>query len=298
MGGNIPESWAMDLSRSYDDLREEYALLRRRRRDGAAAADATDEDDDGPPTGQDDGEDYYYCADEDPKFVLFRHLLRELFAGGGGGVQAGGDCGDGDWEGDEDDWDGGIDNPAPRLGRFPDRKRDWPWRRRWSADESGYYQNGRVTQVPLMRFPCQVSGGAGPSVRDLVRREFRARSAAEERTASGGGAEDANVRPPSSYVDDAIRVQTAFCALAELNRKSAWAERMGFPAPSPPSRLDGLMTNGCSSTAAEEDVGPGREGSPPPAHGRRTNGGEGARRRRLRRGIDDYCARFSRFPSD
>jgi len=223
----------MDLSRSYDDLREEYALLRRRRRDGAAAADATDEDDDGPPTVQDDGEDYYYCADEDPKFVLFRHLLRELFAGGGGG-----DCGDGDWEGDEDDWDGGIDNPAPRLGRFPDRKRDWPWRRRWSADESGYYQNGRVTQVPLMRFPCQVSGGAGPSVRDLVRREFRASSAAEERTASGGGAEDANVRPPSSYVDDAIRVQTAFCALAELNRKSAWAERMGFPtAPSPSSRL-------------------------------------------------------------
>ena len=54
----------------------------------------------------------------------------------------------------------------------------------------------------------------------------------------GGGAEDANVRPPSSYVDDAIRVQTAFCALAELNRKSAWAERMGFPAaPSPSSRL-------------------------------------------------------------
>ena len=33
------------------------------------------------------------------------------------------------------------------------------------------------------------------------------------------------------------------------------------------------MTNGCSSTAAEEEVGPGREGSPPPAHGRRTEGG-------------------------
>ena len=232
--GNIPESWAMDLSRSYDDLREEYALLRRRRRDGAAA-DTTNEDEDGPSMGQDDGEDYYYCADEDPKFVLFRHLLRELFAGGGG--VADGDCGDGDWEDDEDDWDDVIDNPAPRIGRFPDRKRDWPWKRRWSADESGYYQNGRVTQVPLMRFPCQISGRAGPSIGDLVRREFRARSAAEER-ATTGGAEDANVRPPSSYVDDAIRVQTAFYALAELNRKSAWAERMGFPtAPSPSSRL-------------------------------------------------------------
>jgi hypothetical protein len=37
--------------------------------------------------------------------------------------------------------------------------------------------------------------------------------------------------PPSSYIDDDVRVQTAFYALMELNRKLAWAERMGFPAP-------------------------------------------------------------------
>ena len=35
-------------------------------------------------------------------------------------------------------------------------------------------------------------------------------------------------RPP---IDDDVRVQTAFYALMELNRKLAWAERMGFPAP-------------------------------------------------------------------
>ena len=39
-------------------------------------------------------------------------------------------------------------------------------------------------------------------------------------------------------------------------------------------------------TAVEEEVGPGRNGSMPPAHGFRTKGGEGARRRCLRRSID------------
>ena len=36
----------------------------------------------------------------------------------------------------------------------------------------------------------------------------------------------------------------------------------------------------------EEEVGLGREGSMPPAHGLRTEGGEGARRRRLQRSIN------------
>ena len=39
-------------------------------------------------------------------------------------------------------------------------------------------------------------------------------------------------------------------------------------------------------TAAEEEVGPGHEGSVPPARGSRTEGGESARRRRLQCSIN------------
>ncbi|KAL3823827.1 hypothetical protein ACHAXA_004099 [Cyclostephanos tholiformis] len=241
-GGNIPESWARDLSRSYIDLREEYASRRKhggahdgpldggrssRTRDAVdAMMNDSNDSDDGPTSVLDDVADYY-CVDEDPKFVLFRHLLRELFAGGV-----------------HDDVDANAESGGERD--------DWPWRRGWSPDEAGYYENnGTVRRVPLLRFPCQISGGtddagAGPSVRDIIRREFRAMSA-DERTfgeIGGGGATAATAagstttthgadgirHPPSSYVDDDVRVQTAFYALMELNRKLAWAERMGFPA--------------------------------------------------------------------
>jgi hypothetical protein len=196
-----------------------------------------DDSDDGP-MGVDGME--YYCADEDPKFVLFRHLLRELFAGGG-----------------IDDDDDDVNANASSSGGGG-RGNDWPWKRRWSPDEMGYYEDGALRQVPLLRFPCQISGGnvvngrGGPSVRDLIRREFRAMSA-DERTnaeeeamamaAAGTGTTTAHVsggicHPPSSYVDDDIRVQTAFHALMELNRKLAWAERMGFPAAAGSSEED------------------------------------------------------------
>ena len=52
------------------------------------------------------------------------------------------------------------------------------------------------------------------------------------------------------------------------------------------------------ATAAEEEVGPGREGSMSPACGRQNEGGEGAQRRCLRRGIDVGGRRANPPPQD
>ena len=93
-----------------------------------------------------------------------------------------------------------------------------------------------------MRFPSQIKDQDGPSVRDVIRREFRAPSAdvrmkATEKAGSLKTSDRSIIGhaatqfPPSSYVDNDVRVQTAFYSLMELNRKLAWAERMGFPAP-------------------------------------------------------------------
>ena len=228
--GNIPESWAMDLTRSYTDLKEEYTRRRERGSDSGWVDeddddDSNDDDDDSMTTlrPHDDDDNEFYNADEDPKLVLFRHLLREWFAGGDRNALTIADI---------------IDDDG--IWRSPGK---WPWnRKKWSPDESGYYENGHVRQVPLMRFPSQIQDQDGPSLRDVIRREFRAPStdvrmkATEEagtlKTSDGSVIGHASTQyPPSSYIDDDVRVQTAFYALMELNRKLAWAEQMGFPAP-------------------------------------------------------------------
>ena len=143
----------------------------------------------------------------DPPKLLFRHLLREYFAGGS----------------------------ADPAGAKAEK---WPFeRRQWSPNEEGYYENGTIKQVPVMRFPSQVKGRGGPSVLDLVRREFRApaveerllREAGESRRGGGDDAAEKVVYPPSSYMDNDARVRTAFYTLMELNRKLAWAETVGLP---------------------------------------------------------------------
>jgi len=227
--GNIPEAWAMDLTRSYTDLKEEYTRRRERGSDSGWVDeddddDSNDDDDDSMTTLRPhDDDNEFYNADEDPKLVLFRHLLREWFAGGDRNAITTADITDDDG-----------------IWRSPGK---WPWnRKKWTPDESGYYENGQVRQVPLMRFPSQIQDQDGPSLRDVIRREFRAPSAdvrmkaTEEagtlKTSDGSVIGHASTQyPPSSYIDDDVRVQTAFYALMELNRKLAWAERMGFPAP-------------------------------------------------------------------
>ena len=241
--GNIPEAWAMDLTRSYTDLKEEYTRRRRERGNDSGWVNEDDDDDDNDDSNDDDSmttlrphdddDDEFYNAEEDPKLVLFRHLLREWFAGGDRNAVTIGDI---------------IDDDG--IWRSPGK---WPWnRKKWSPDESGYYENGHVRQVPLMRFPSQIQNQNGPSVRDVIRREFRAPSAdVRMKTTEEAGSlktSDGSViglsstqYPPSSYIDDDVRVQTAFYALMELNRKLAWAERMGFPAPTTTSSNDQIQ---------------------------------------------------------
>jgi len=219
---NMPKSWARDLSRSYTQLRTDYETRRSHleRAHGVGYVEEEeeeeweDDDEDGIPFLHSDAQHARgkYRPDEDPKFLLFRHLLREYFAGGS------------------------ADPTGAKVGK-------WPFeRRQWSPNEEGYYEKGKVKQVPLMRFPSQVERGGGPSVLDLVRREFRAptfderllsEAQAGESRQGGGGDDDAAGKvtyPPSSYMDNDARLQTAFYTLMELNRKLTWAETAGLTA--------------------------------------------------------------------
>lgn len=221
----IPKSWARNLSRSYADLREDYQnykqSLEYHEFDDDEEEDDDDWDDEVPIMGSSslfhDHNDTYN-VDQDPKFILFRHLLREWFAGGG------------DTSKDE----------------AVDKDNSWP--RQWSPDEEGYYENGKIKQVPLMRFPSQIMDCDGLSIRQIIQREFRAPSVEEKdirefvakevegktsaaAAAGGGGNSSKVVYPPSSYIDNPIRLQTAFLTLQELNRKLAWAEKIGLAKP-------------------------------------------------------------------
>jgi len=210
----IPKSWARNLTRSYADLKEEFQLHKDtiRFHDFDDEENYHDDDWDEVPIGTSHFNDQEYHVDQDPKFILFRHLLREWFAGGGDTTK-----------------DEAIGN-------------SWP--RQWSPDEEGYYENGKIKQVPLMRFPSQIMNCDGLSVRSIIQREFRAPTVEEkferECKAKGNGVSSASasaadtqkeVYPPSSYIDNHIRLQTALYTLKELNRKLAWADKIGLPSP-------------------------------------------------------------------
>ena len=213
---NMPKSWARDLSRSYTQLRTDYET-RRSHLERVHGVDYVEEEEDEWDDDDDDGEGIpflhsnaqhareEYRPDEDPKFLLFRHLLREYFAGGR------------------------AEPSGEKVGK-------WPFeRRQWSPNEEGYYEKGKIKQVPVMRFPSQIEGACGPSVLDLVRREFRAPTVEERLLGEkqGGGDDETAEKvkyPPSSYMDNDVRVQTAFYTLMELNRKLTWAEIVGLTA--------------------------------------------------------------------
>ena len=63
-----------------------------------------------------------------------------------------------------------------------------------------------------------------------IQRDFRAPSVEEqeafESTDDDGSNVMANYYPPSSYIDNSVRIQTAFYALMELNCKLAWADKL------------------------------------------------------------------------
>ncbi|KAL7535113.1 hypothetical protein ACHAXR_006279 [Thalassiosira sp. AJA248-18] len=214
----IPKSWAKNLSRSYTDLQEEYESRKEYFKQKYGVDDDEDFwDDDEASMDLSVGSSSYtitehYTIEEDPKFVLFRHLLREWFTSGGGDT---------------------ADNNEEKS------KKQWP--RQWSPNEEGYYENGKIKQVPLMRFPSQILNDGGLSIGDLIKREFRAPTVEErkrmeskcnEEASADGSPIPKDVYPPSSFVDDEIRIRTAFYTLLELNRKLAWAEKIGFPASS------------------------------------------------------------------
>jgi len=266
----LPRSWAQNLSRSYTDLREEYEA-RKEYFERSYGIDHWDHDDDDnlEITSMDltmgSSSSYYthneeeYNMEKDPKYVLFRHLLREWFA-----ATAPSNEDDATTRGDYD-----VGEERSVTEQY--------WPRPWSPNESGYYQNGSIKQVPLMKFPSQMvndvgngkAGNAGPSLRTWIQREFRAptveerlaqleeelsKAKEEEELASKATSEvvtDGSGRPKhaptptttskrnnkkkmypsSSYIDNEIRVQTAFYTLKELNRKLVWAEKIGFPPP-------------------------------------------------------------------
>lgn len=239
----LPKEWAQNLTRSYTDLQEEYALRKEsfHARYGRHDDDEEEEDDvEDEETFIDRamGSSHYrtsmrerqlieYLSEEDPKVVLFRHLLREWFAGG------------------ETMEDATTTTTTTNDGCKESATR------KWSMDEEGFIENGKVRQVPLMRFPSQIIDGGGLSLRQLIQREFRAPTAeqrlAEEaltlETTRGKSTPHNNKKPlypPSSYVDNHSRMQTAFYTLMELNRKLAWAEKIGFP---PPTRQQQLLKN-------------------------------------------------------
>jgi hypothetical protein len=207
----IPKSWARNLTRSYADLKEEYQLHKDTLRFHDFDDEEEDDDDwDEVPIGTSHFHDQEYNVDQDPKFILFRHLLREWFAGGGDTTK-----------------DEAIGN-------------SWP--RQWSPDEEGYYENGKIKQVPLMIFPSQIINCDGLSIRSIIQREFRAptveekyerecKAKAEDTSSASAADTQQEVYPPSSYIDNPIRLQTALYTLQELNRKLAWADKIGLPSP-------------------------------------------------------------------
>ncbi|KAL7536505.1 hypothetical protein ACHAWF_005481 [Thalassiosira exigua] len=211
-GNNIlPKSWARNLSWSYSDLQDEYAL-RQEYFEGRYGTDDCEYiwDDDEASMHLAMGPFSFYGREEyeigkDPKFVLFRHLIREWFSPSGS-----------------------------REGKSGDET-DKQWPRRWSPDEEGYYENGKIEQIPEMRFPCQISSNGRLSLMELIRREFRAPTVDERLKIETKVKEESStpppkeIYPPSSYIDNEIRIQTAFYTLAELNRKLAWADSIGFP---------------------------------------------------------------------
>ena len=275
-GRNIPRSWAQNLSRSYTDLQQEYQLRKEyfKQRYEADYDDSLDweEEDDNDDDDAKEGEassvstrmgrmehlavgtssyyrheqdianntDEHYDSENDPKFVLFRHLLREwcVVSGNGSGTGSGSGNGNND------------DNDDVKTATNP-------WPKKWSPNEEGYYEQGKIKQVALMKFPSQIQStvdGNGLSVRDMIRREFRAPSVDERlrlelrleeeqisksntdlngvlssSNQSTSRSSNTTTFPPSSYIDNEIRIQTAFYTLMELNRKLAWAEAIGFP---------------------------------------------------------------------
>ena len=157
-----------------------------------------------------------YSISDDPKYILFRQLLREWFTSSSGD---------------------NLSNNNTDNGKKSSNK----WPKEWSPNAEGYYENGKIKQVPLMRFPSQIVSDGGLSIREMIQREFRAPSVEDRLSmelAFAKQQEDKDktyipiVYPSSSYIDTDIRVQTAFLSLMELNRKLAWAESVGFPATS------------------------------------------------------------------
>ncbi|KAL7509852.1 hypothetical protein ACHAXN_006744 [Cyclotella atomus] len=217
----LPQEWARNLSRSYNDLKEEYALrlsdfYRNRYPDDDATAEDSAEF-----INMAVGSSNYITSEyernqmmygdgfdeeDDPKAVLYRHLFREYMSGGDG-------CHDAVLE---------IED-----------------KRKWTMDEEGFIQNGKVRAVPVMRWPCLIEEEDGSmSLREMIRREFRAPTVEQRVGLEADGKEVQKARresesvryfPPSSYIDNHIRVQTAFHALMELNRKLVWgAEILGL----------------------------------------------------------------------
>ena len=302
-GRNLPRSWARNLSRSYTDLQQEYQLRKEYFQKHYEADYDDDDDDDGSldwdndddqehrrrssntassstmekmgtsstrmQTSLDDNDYEYYSSDQDPKNVLFRHLLREWC------VVTDDDVGSTRGDGDEEGTSGSsLSTPSSTTTTS---SHQWP--KKWSPNEEGYYEHGKIKQVALMKFPSQIRqsthhhhGGGGLSVRDMIRREFRAPTVEERLKAEEEKEEEDRVNekeerskcdsnttttttdlkgpslpsfkeltsttikspptsyyPPSSYIDNDIRIQTAFYTLMELNRKLAWAEAIGFP---------------------------------------------------------------------
>ena len=222
---SIPKSWAQNLSRSYTDLQQEYEL-RKDYFDQRFGTDDFDDDDD------DDDDDRWetdlvmgtsshyrhevqYSISDDPKYILFRQLLREWFTSSSG------------------------DNISNNNNETDNGVKSNKWPKEWSPNAEGYYENGKIKQVPLMRFPSQIVSSGGLSIREMIKREFRAPSVEDRLSMELAFAKQQikdktsiPIYPSSSYIDTDIRVQTAFLSLMELNRKLAWAESVGFPATS------------------------------------------------------------------
>lgn len=198
---NIPKSWAQNLSKSYKELQQEYNVRKEylQQRFGLDEAEDDNWDDDGDFTMN---MQHYEEESPDPKYILFRQLLQELFTSNDGTNKA-------------------------------NMKQASKWPKEWNATEEGYYESS-VQSIPLMRFPSLIVNDGGLSIRDLIRKEFRAPTV-EERLLQGKEKqekedESGRIYPSSSYIDTDIRTQTAFYTLMELNRKLAWAAMIGFPA--------------------------------------------------------------------
>ena len=221
---SIPKSWAQNLSRSYPDLQQEYELRKDYFDQRFGTDDFDDDDDDDDESWETDlvmgtsshyRHEVQYSISDDPKYILFRQLLREWFTSSSGDNLS----------------NNNTDNGEKSTNKWP---------KEWSPDAEGYYENGEIKQVPLMRFPSQIVSDGGLSIREMIQREFRAPSVEDRLSMELAFAKQKEkdetyipiVYPSSSYIDTDIRVQTAFLSLMELNRKLAWAESLGFPATS------------------------------------------------------------------